>query len=297
MIKMNISSSEFKKIIEDKLKSYLPSSLCMQSKLIEAMEYSLLNGGKRIRAMITAQFCFLCGGTLNMVLPFACAVEMIHAYSLIHDDLPIMDNDDLRRGKPSCHIVFGEDIALLAGDALQTLAFETMLRHYDRHKVGTERALSAALELAAAAGPQGMAGGQAIDLMSQNKTISAETLSVMHKAKTGALFVACGKIGCIIAGADSRKILAAQNYCEKIGLAFQIVDDILDFIGDTETMGKKAGSDSSGSKSTYVTVFGLEKSLEIARKLTEEAKKSLSEFDEKSDFLYNLADELLIRKN
>lgn len=282
--------------IETALKSYLPSKDCAQSKLIDAMEYSLLGGGKRIRALLTTQFCMLCGGSLEMALPFACALEMIHAYSLIHDDLPCMDDDDMRRGKPSCHVAFGESVAVLAGDALQALAFETMMVHYDKERIPANLALQASLELAKAAGATGMCGGQAIDLDSENKEINIDELDDLHRKKTGALFTAAGKIGAIIAGADTYKVNAVEEYCSKVGLAFQIIDDILDFVGNEQQLGKSVGKDKEQNKSTYVTLLGIEKSYETARQLTTEAIGVLGIFGDNADFLINLAKNLVERQ-
>lgn len=291
----NFDYKDFLEKIEEALKSYLPSKDCTQSKLIEAMEYGLLGGGKRIRALLTTQFCILCGEDRKMALPFACALEMIHAYSLIHDDLPCMDDDDMRRGKPSCHAAFGESTALLAGDALQALAFDTMLTNYDKEKIPHGAVLQAALELAKASGALGMCGGQAIDLESENKEISIDELNELHQKKTGALFIAAGKIGSIIAGADKNRLNAAEEYCSKVGLAFQIIDDILDYTGNEQELGKSVGKDKKQNKSTYVTLLGTEESFKIARKLTNQAIGALKIFGDKADFLINLAESLIDR--
>ena len=214
-------------MIEQKLEELLPKEHCRYERLIEAMRYSLLDGGKRVRPTLVLEFCRLCGGDVQAALPFACAVEMIHTYSLIHDDLPCMDNDDLRRGKPSNHKAYGEDTALLAGDGLLTLAFATMLSPESLAAVGADCAAEAAFQLASAAGIHGMVGGQEIDLRSEGKAISLETLQEMDEKKTGALILASARMGCALAGADERQRDAAEHYACAIGLAFQIVDDIL----------------------------------------------------------------------
>lgn len=264
------------------------------SKMLEAMAYSLKNGGKRIRPMLTLEFCRACGADFKKALPFALGVEMIHTYSLIHDDLPCMDDDDMRRGKKSNHIVFGDANALLAGDGLLTLAFETVLSAPD---VSGEAKAKAGLELAKAAGCSGMIAGQVMDLANEGKAVLLEDIRETDRLKTGELIRASAVLGCIAAGADEAKIKAAEEYCENIGLAFQIVDDILDVTSDAETLGKPIGSDSENEKSTYVSLLGLKKSAELAEKLTSRAKEALKIFGDEGDFLVQLADKLLNRKN
>ena len=243
--------------IETALKYYLPKTGGLQERLIQSMTYSLLDGGKRIRPILVLEFNRLCGGSQEAAMPFACAVEMVHTYSLIHDDLPCMDNDDMRRGKPSNHKVFGEDMALLAGDALQALAFEVMLSEESIAKAGAQRAASAAGILGKAIGADGMVGGQVIDLLSEGKQISLETLRKMDEGKTGALISACVQMGCVLGGGGEKELQAAREYADAIGLAFQIVDDILDIEGDTATLGKQVGSDIANDKSTYVSILGM----------------------------------------
>jgi len=261
--------------------------------MLDAMGYSLENGGKRIRPVLTLEFCRVCGGDYKTAIPFAVALEMIHTYSLIHDDLPCMDNDDVRRGKPSSHKVYGEANALLAGDGLLTLAFETALSA----DVDAEKKSKAALELAKAAGVSGMIGGQVMDLSNEQKAASLDEIILTEKLKTGALIKAAAVLGCIIAGATEAQINAAQTYCENIGLAFQIVDDILDVTGDEAMLGKPIGSDSGNGKSTFVSLLGLEKSAEYARELTAKAKSALNIFGDEGEFLSELADKLSERKN
>ncbi len=261
--------------------------------MLDAMAYSLGNGGKRIRPVLTLEFCRLCGGEYKDAIPFAIGAEMIHTYSLIHDDLPCMDNDDMRRGKPSSHKVYGEANALLAGDGLLTLAFETVLSA----NVSADKKASAALELAKAAGVSGMIGGQVMDLSNEGKKVSLDEIRATDKLKTGEMIRVAAVMGCIAAGADSEKIAAAEKYCENIGLAFQIVDDILDVTSDDATLGKPVGSDSQNEKSTYVSHLGVEKSAEYARQLTEDAKSALDIFGSEGEFLSELADRLSERKN
>ncbi len=264
------------------------------SKMLEAMAYSLKNGGKRIRPVLTLEFCRACGADFKKALPFALGIEMIHTYSLIHDDLPCMDDDDMRRGKKSNHIVFGEANALLAGDGLLTLAFETVLSAPD---VSSEAKTKAGLALAKAAGCSGMIAGQVMDLANENRAASLDEIRETDRFKTGELIKASAVMGCIAADADDAKIKAAEEYCECIGLAFQIVDDILDVTSDAETLGKPVGSDSANKKSTYVSLLGLEKSAEFAEELTNRAKEALKIFGDEGEFLALLADKLLSRKN
>lgn len=262
--------------------------------MLEAMAYSLSNGGKRIRPMLALEFCRLCGGDYKKALPFALGVEMIHTYSLIHDDLPCMDDDGMRRGKPSSHKKFGEANALLAGDGLLTLAFEAVL---SAPGVSGEAKAKAGLELAKAAGCSGMIAGQVMDLANEGKCASLGDIRATDRLKTGEMIRVAAVLGCIAADADEEKIIAAEKYSENIGLAFQIVDDILDVTSDEETLGKPIGSDADNQKSTYVSLLGLEESASFAEKLTAEAKAALNIFGSEGEFLAELADKLLGRKN
>ncbi len=263
-------------------------------KMLDAMAYSLSNGGKRIRPMLVLEFCRVCGENPEKAIPFAVALEMIHTYSLIHDDLPCMDDDDMRRGKPSSHKVFGEANALLAGDGLLTLAFETAL---SAKEMSDSQKAKAGLILAKAAGCAGMIAGQVMDLANEERQASLDEVAHTDKLKTGELIMAAASLGCIAANADEAKISAAREYCSDIGLAFQIVDDILDVTSSSEILGKPVGSDGENGKSTYVSLLGLEKSKELAEELTEKAKSALSVFGEEKEFLYILADKLADRKN
>lgn len=292
-----IDRKDYISVIENSLKKYVPEEKLLQADLFKAMRYSLLAGGKRIRPVLVLEFCGLCGGDQTAALPFACAVEMVHTYSLIHDDLPCMDNDDMRRGQASNHVKFGEAQALLAGDALLTMAFETMLSAESIQSVGAERAASAAGILAKAAGAYGMAGGQAIDLQSEGKKISADTLIKMDECKTGALILAAAKMGCVLAGANEKQIASAEKYANAIGLSFQIVDDILDVSGEAASLGKPVGSDTENGKNTYVSLMGLKSAKKTVDELTEAAVTALSTFGKNGEYLKNLAVKLADRKN
>lgn len=283
-------------MIEKSLGRYLPSDDYIRSDVCEAMSYSLLDAGKRIRPVLLLEFCSICGGDVKAAMPFACALEMIHTYSLIHDDLPCMDNDDMRRGKPSCHKQFGEATALLAGDALLTFAFETALNS-EAAQFPPERRLRAIGLLAEKAGVAGMIGGQAIDLASEGKKISADVLQKMDELKTGALISAACQMGCILAGADNALIASAEKYAHCIGLAFQIVDDILDTTSTSQALGKPVGSDATNSKSTYVSLLGLEESRRLVAELTQAAIDALSPFGENARDLIDFAVALSDRKN
>lgn len=275
------------------LDQYLPMENCQQNKVIQAMRYSLLAGGKRLRAALVLEFCKVAGGCVQDALPAACAVEMVHAYSLIHDDLPCMDDDNLRRGKPSCHVAFDEATALLAGDALQSKAFEVLLGQNPSPREG-----AAALELAKAIGTHGMVGGQVLDL--ENETlpqVSPQRLEDTDAMKTGALIKAACLLGCIMGGASPAIAQAAQKYAEKIGLAFQLTDDMLDVTSTTEALGKPVGSDHEQNKTTYVSVYGLQQVETMAKDLLKQARDHLREANVASPFLYDLTDYILYRKN
>lgn len=287
---------DYIEIVNSSLKRFLPNKNCLQKSVIDAMEYSLMAGGKRIRPVLTLAFCEACGGSVEVALPFASAIEMIHTYSLIHDDLPCMDNDFLRRGKPANHIANGEAMALLAGDALLTRAFEVILCNDTVKTVGAEVVVKVANILARSIGVFGMIGGQVIDLESEGKNLNQLVLDEMHSLKTGALIISAAKIGCVIAQANDDQILSAENYARCIGLAYQIMDDILDVVSSSEYLGKNVGSDLAAKKSTYVSCIGEEKAKRTIIKLTENAVKSLEPFGRKKEFLKNLAYSLSKRK-
>lgn len=281
------------KLIEDYLNGCLQNDYKSEKAVIDAMRYSLMAGGKRLRPRLAIEFAKACKGSVQDVLPYACSVEMIHTYSLIHDDLPCMDNDSLRRGKPANHIVFGEDIALLAGDALQTLAFETLSRAKN-----TDNALKAVAVLAKASGAVGMVGGQIIDLQSENKIIDLETVKEMYAKKTGALIAAACVMGCLASSVDDKeKLGAAEEYGKCIGLAFQIEDDILDIVSTTDELGKPIGSDEENNKSTYVSILGIEQGRRDIKVLTEKALGLLEVFGDNTESLKELALSLVNRQN
>ncbi len=258
----------------------------------EAMRYSLLAGGKRVRPMLTLAFCALCGEDWHSALPFACGVEMVHTYSLIHDDLPCMDDDSLRRGRPTCHKVYGEAMALLAGDGLLTQAFEAVLAFPDPAK-----AAAAAKCLASLAGYQGMVGGQCIDLSASRQKASLDLLKEMDQGKTVALIDAACRMGCIAAGAGEAQLAAASRYAQGIGMAFQIRDDILDVLGDAETLGKNTGMDAARDKRNYVSLLGVETAQDLVESYTGQAVEALGVFPQDQSFLTELALALARREN
>lgn len=281
----------YTEMINSALLRYLPDSDDIVSR---AMKYSVGNGGKRIRPALVLEFCRVCGGDIESALPLACAVEMIHSYSLIHDDLPCMDDDDFRRGKPSCHIAFGEEYALLAGDALLTLAFETAAGAH----LPAQRVVSAVSELSKAAGWAGMVGGQVLDLQNEGRDdMTVNDLEKTDMLKTGELIRVSCELGCIAAGAGENERNAARAYAAGIGLAFQIIDDILDVTGDESALGKPIGSDESNDKQTYVSLLGIDKSKETAQRLTQSAISALDAFDADTSALEDFADSLIKRKN
>lgn len=261
-----------------------------QSIVYDAMLYSLMAGGKRLRPILALEFCKMFGGSTKDAMPFACAVEMVHTYSLIHDDLPCMDNDDYRRGKPSCHKQFGEANALLAGDGLLTLAFETVADG----SAPADAKVKAAAVLAQCAGVLGMVGGQVIDLAYEGKPIDEATLLEMYRLKTGALFVAACKLGAIAAGAADTAVEQAAGFAEALGLAFQIADDILDITSTSEVLGKPVGSDAENQKTTFATLNGVARSADVVKRYTQQAVDILSEF-EGHEFLLSLTNYLCNR--
>lgn len=262
--------------------------------LWEAMRYSVMNAGKRVRPLLTLEFCRVHGGNPEDALPFACAVEMIHCYSLIHDDLPCMDDDDMRRGKPSCHKQHGESTALLAGDALLTRAFEITAGSALAGK-SPSAAIKAVAALAQYAGVSGMIGGQVLDLSGEQEPLSAENLKKMHALKTGALIRCACTLGALCAGAGDDAAESAGAYGENLGLAFQMVDDILDVVGDEQNLGKPVGSDVQNGKTTFITLYGMEQAKQMAQQYTEKATALLSALPE-HEFLLKLTASLLKRE-
>lgn len=283
-------------LIEQALPLYLPSADADYQPVIEAMRYACDGGGKRLRPVLVLEFCRVCGGDPEKALPYACALEMIHSYSLVHDDLPCMDNSPLRRGKPSVHAAYGETMALLAGDALLNRAFETVLSPAAREGVLAEAAAAASYELASAAGIFGMIGGQTMDLRCEGLVVGMDTLVKLQAGKTAALIVAACRMGALLGGADAPKLEAAGRFGYEIGLCFQIVDDILDATSTAEELGKPVGSDAENDKSTYVTLLGVEGARDLAVRRTESALQALSVFGSEADGLRHLARELLCRR-
>lgn len=259
------------------------------SKIYSAMKYSLMAGGKRLRAVLALAVCEMLQGCKNDVLPFACAIEMIHTYSLIHDDLPDMDNDDYRRGIPANHKVFGNAMAILAGDALLNKAYEIMTSSALKSGDAGKEKLTAMHIIAGNAGADGMIRGQAVDLESQGASITKETLEYMHKCKTGALIIAPVLASAVICGASDDERMRLRQYAENLGLAFQIKDDIMDVKGSLDKMGKTAGKDAVSGKTTYVSVYGVKGAEELLEKAVNAAVDSLECFGAKASFLKELA--------
>ncbi len=285
--------SRYKPLIDSALKEKLSFKSELYNSVIDAMNYSVSIGGKRIRPCLTMEFSHICGGSSASALNMACALEMIHTYSLIHDDLPCMDNDDMRRGMPSSHIKFGEATALLAGDALLTQAFYTAASTKYAAPVNINRCISI---LSQCAGVNGMIGGQVIDLESENKRVSYEILETMCELKTSRLLQAACTLGCVVSDADEKYIEAAKEYARYLGLAFQIVDDILDIVGDNKKLGKPTGSDSDNNKSTFVSLLGLEKAKQTAEEYTKKAISALEPFGNSAQELRLLAEDLCYRE-
>ncbi len=282
--------------VECALAGYLPDIHHNQNalrQLYRAMHYAVLNGGKRIRPLLVHAVGMLFDAQDRILMPTACAIEMIHAYSLVHDDMPCMDNDVLRRGKPTVHIQYGEAMALLVGDALQAQAFAVIAES------GGDAALNNARMrvLTKAAGPSGMCGGQAIDLNSIGISLSSDDLKYMDRLKTGAILKASVLLGALSSKMPAdEELVALEHYAEAIGLAFQVVDDILDVTSKTEVLGKTAGKDERDAKPTYVSLMGLEKAKILAETLCKQAHDSLALFDKKKHWLHELADLIVYRK-
>ena len=284
----------YAELVEEALNKYLPETECLQKNVILAARHSLNAGGKRIRPALVMEFCRVCGGEPEDALPVACAIEMMHTFSLIHDDLPCMDDDDMRRGKPSCHKAYGEATALLAGDALAMLPYQIIAEAALKKRIDSGAALKIISLLGESAGVFGMIGGQVIDTENEGKQLPVNILLQMYRMKTGALLDFCCRAGCIAAGAGADKQLAAGDYAQKLGLAFQIIDDILDVTADEKLLGKPVHSDAESGKFTYVTAVGLENARAEAERLTEQALKALDAFQD-TRFLRELTDMLLKR--
>ena len=282
--------------VEAALRTFLPAP-ATPSRLHESMAYSLFAGGKRVRPVLAIAVAEACGATQEQVMPSACALEMIHTYSLIHDDLPCMDNDDMRRGKPTNHRVFGETVALLAGDALLTLAFQLVADNAKVAGVPAGAASEAAGIIAEGAGPAGMVGGQAEDCLAEGRKISLAEVESIHRRKTGALIRASVLTGAVLAGASLAIRSGMAEYGEKLGLLFQVADDILNIEGDAKALGKAIGSDAERGKATFPAVAGLPAARERAESLLGEARKALAVLDGRGNMLDALAEFVLRRKN
>lgn len=286
--------------IEEVLRGFLPKEQGFQKTVIEAMNYSILAGGKRLRPMLMEETFKMFGGTGNLVEPFMAAIEMIHNYSLVHDDLPAMDNDEYRRGRKTTHVVYGEGMAVLAGDGLLNYAFETACLAFDKAQSQAEyqKVARAMTVLSRKAGIYGMIGGQCADIEAEEhqENVTEELLLFIHEHKTAALIQCAMMIGAILAGADQKQTAAIEKCAWNIGIAFQIQDDILDVTGSQEILGKPIGSDEKNNKVTYVTIHGLEKSAETVASLSGEAIRILSSFPGKNPFLEGLVEQLISRE-
>jgi geranylgeranyl diphosphate synthase, type II len=282
------------KEIDRALERYLPKASMKPATLHKAMRYSLFAGGKRLRPILCLAAAEACRGTIDNALPLACAVECIHTYSLVHDDLPCMDNDDFRRGRPTCHKVFGEGIAVLAGDALLTIAFEIVSTAKPTSRYDVSILLR---ELAVAAGSRRLIAGQVADLEAEGKRVKRDQLRFIHENKTAAMLKSSVRLGAMSANADARKLSAITQFGKRLGLAFQVIDDILDVTQTSEILGKSAGKDVAARKATYPAVIGLEKSRAEARRLTRQAHDALSVFrGGDAETLHALANYLLERE-
>lgn len=285
-----------KLLIEEALAAYLPPSDEYPAAIREAMNYSLFAGGKRLRPILTLAAAEVTGGDYQMVLPAACAIEMIHTYSLIHDDLPAMDDDDYRRGKLTNHKVFGEGMAVLAGDALLTYAFEVLARGGEQFPHLTREYLQVVKEIAVGAGISGMIGGQVLDLQSAGRTIDGTILETIHQHKTGALLIASLRAGAILSGAGAEDLALLTRFGRHFGLAFQITDDLLDATGSLAAIGKTPGSDARKKKATYPALYGLEMAQSLAREQVEKAVAAVEPFGPKGWVLQELARYVLSRR-
>ncbi len=290
--------TEYKNLIEEHILDFLPEIDHKSITLYESMKYSLAAGGKRIRPILLLAAAEFTGCKLEAAIPYACALEYIHTYSLIHDDMPCMDDDDLRRGMPTNHKVYGEAMATLAGDGLQSAAFEAMTKDmfmYFDDTVQLKNRIRATHEIVKGSGCRGMVAGQVADIENENKACSGEMLDYIHINKTAALIVAAIRAGAQLGGADAETLNNLTIYAENLGLAFQIADDILDVIGSEEEMGKKAGADDAHNKSTYPALYGLEASKTKLMELTDTAIKALEQYYDNAEFFVEIAKALAVR--
>ena len=294
----NVMYYNYKDLIEEHLLDFLPEIDHKSITLYEAMKYSLSSGGKRIRPVLMLAACDFAGGDINSALPYACAAEYIHTYSLIHDDLPAMDNDDLRRGMPTSHKVYGDAIAILAGDGLLTSAFEAMnkdmLLYLDTPEM-LNRRVRASYELAKGSGCRGMVAGQVADIEGEGTNCSKELLEYIHINKTAALLVSTIRAGAYLGGADAKTLTDLTAYGEQLGLLFQITDDILDACGNEEEMGKKTGVDVVKNKVTYVSLYGIDEAKKMAENLAQDAKETIACYYDNAEVFNDIIDDVLTR--
>lgn len=289
---------DYKKILEDHITAFIPDIDHKSITLYESMKYSIANGGKRIRPVLLLAACDFCGGSVEEALPYACAIEYIHTYSLIHDDLPCMDDDDLRRGQPTSHKVYGEAVATLAGDGLQAAAYEVMNRDmllYFDNPDALKKRVRACHEIAKGSGCNGIVAGQIADMEAEGTNCSEEMVNYIHLTKTASLIVAAVKAGAQLGGADAKTLSNLSAYAENLGLAFQIADDLLDVTGESDEMGKNTGMDAAHSKATYPSLFGIEESIRRLNEHTELAIEALSEYYDNAELFVKLAKALASR--
>jgi geranylgeranyl diphosphate synthase, type II len=284
------------RVVETALDCMLPSPNLSPERVHQAMRHSVFAGGKRLRPILVIAAAEIAGTGYDAVMPSACAVELIHTYSLIHDDLPAMDNSPTRRGRPTCHVVFGEAMAVLAGDALHALAFELMVRNAETSGVSPQRVLAAIGEVTRAIGTEGMVGGQVLDLLAVRGAVEEDTVRRIHRLKTGSLIRACLMVGGILGGGSREDLEMLGRYGEHLGLAFQIVDDILDVVGEESKLGKEPGTDATLAKITFPAVFGLRRSRELADEATGLAIRSLAPIGDRGGRLRDLASYLMSRE-
>ena len=297
---MERSYEEYKQIVDSHLTDFIPNIDNKSLSLYDSMKYSLLAGGKRLRPVLLLAACEFAGGNIKEAIPYACAIEYIHTYSLIHDDLPAMDNDDLRRGLPTNHKVYGEAIAILAGDGLLTTAFEVinkdMMLYFDSPEKIIKR-VNAAYQIASGAGCRGMVAGQVSDIEAENAVASSEMLEYIHLNKTAALFKSAIKAGLYLGNYNDKMITDPSKYADNLGLAYQIADDILDVVGNPDELGKETGSDKKKSKNTYISINGLEKAYERLEELTENAVEAIEDYYDNAEFFKNLVLKLAKRNH
>ncbi|GJL57004.1 MAG: farnesyl-diphosphate synthase [Nitrospirales bacterium] len=283
--------------IDSFLTQVVPPGNPLAKTLYESMQYSLLGGGKRIRPILTLAAAEAVGGQSHRIMPYAAALELIHTYSLVHDDLPAMDNDDYRRGRPTNHKVYGDGLAILAGDALLTMAFELCSQPATESGIPADRQVRVMYELAVGAGHDGMVGGQVMDIQAENRDIDLLTLQTIHIYKTGKLIRAAVRIGSVLGGATQEQLENLTGYAEDIGLAFQIADDVLNMTGTREELGKDAGTDAKRGKKTYPSFYGIDGARDLAAECVSRALKRLDDFDDRADPLRALANYIVQRRN